>query len=74
MLNISAEREEESMEEDKNYRRKEFSYDSFSRSFTLPDNSLPEKINAKYENGVLHISLPKKDVTISKPAKQIKVA
>jgi HSP20 family protein len=74
VLNISAEKEEEKTEEDKNYKRREFSYDSFSRSFTLPENCVPDKIDAKYENGVLHLSLPKKEVTISKPAKQIKVA
>jgi HSP20 family protein len=74
VLSISSEKEEESKEEKKNYTRREYSYNSFSRSFTLPDNSLPDKINAKYENGVLHITLPKKEVTVSKPAKEIKVA
>lgn len=73
ILTISAEKKEEKTEEDKNYRRREFSYDSFSRSFTLPDNSMSDKIDAKYANGVLHLTLPKKEVTISKPAKQIKV-
>lgn len=74
VLNISAEKEEEKEEKDKNYRRREFSYDSFSRSFTLPENCMTDKIDAKYENGVLHVTLPKKEVTVSKPAKQIKVA
>jgi HSP20 family protein len=74
VLCISSEKEEESNEEKKNYTRREYSYNSFSRSFTLPDNSLPEKINAKYENGVLNITLPKKEVTVSKPAKEIKVS
>ena len=74
MLCISSEKEEESKEEKKNYTRREYSYNSFSRSFTLPDNSLPDKINAKYENGVLHITLPKKEVTVQKLAKEIKVS
>ena len=74
VLTISSEKEEETKEDGKNYRRREFSYNSFSRSFTLPDNSSPDKIDAKYDNGVLHVTLPKKEVTISKPAKQIKVA
>lgn len=74
VLTISAEKKEEKTEENKNYRRREFSYDSFSRSFTLPENSASEKMDAKYENGVLHLTLPKKEVTVSKPAKQIKVA
>jgi HSP20 family protein len=74
VLYISSEKEEESKEEKKNYTRREYSYNSFIRSFTLPDNSLPDKINAKYENGVLNITLPKKEVTVSKPAKQIKIS
>jgi HSP20 family protein len=74
VLCISSEKEEESKEEKKNYTRREYSYNSFSRSFTLPDNSLHDKINAKYENGVLNITLPKKEVTVSKPAKEIKVS
>ncbi len=74
ILSISAEKEEERKEEDSNYRRREFSYSSFSRSFTLPENSMPEKIDAKYENGILRLTLPKKDVSISKPMKQIKVS
>ncbi|MBK9637098.1 MAG: Hsp20/alpha crystallin family protein [Bacteroidetes bacterium] len=74
VLCISSEKEEESNEEKKNYTRKEYSYSSFSRSFTLPENSLPDKINAKYENGVLNITLPKKEISVSKPAKEIKVS
>jgi HSP20 family protein len=74
VLCISSEKEEESKEEKKNYTRREYSYSSFSRSFTLPDNSSPDKINAKYENGVLNITLPKNEVTVSKPTKEIKVS
>lgn len=74
VLCISSEKEEESKEEKKNYTRREYSFNSFSRSFSLPDNSLPDKINAKYENGVLNITLPKKEITVSKPAKKIKVS
>lgn len=73
ILSISAEREEEKSEEDKNYRRQEFSYHSFSRSFALPDNLLLDKIEATYTHGILHLTLPKKEVTISKPSTQIKV-
>jgi HSP20 family protein len=74
ILSISAEKEEEIKEDKKNFRRREFSYNSFCRSFALPENLVTDKIDAKYENGVLHLTLPKKEVTISKPAKQIKVA
>ena len=73
VLTISTEKEEEKKEERKNYRRREFSYRAFTRSFTLPDNSLPEKIDAKYDNGVLHLTLPKKEISVSKP-KEIKVS
>lgn len=73
ILSISAEKEEENKEDTGNYKRREFSYNSFCRSFTLPDNSLPEKIDAKYENGILRVSLPKKEITISKAPKEIEV-
>ena len=73
LLKISSEKEEETKEETKNFKRREFSYNAFSRAFTLPENSLPEKIDAKYENGILRITLPKKEVTISKAAKEIEV-
>lgn len=73
VLSISAEKEEEKKEEDKNFRRREFSYNSFCRSFTLPDNLVTGNIDAKYENGVLRLTLPKKEATILNPAKQIKV-
>ena len=74
VLTVSGEKEEEKEEERKNYRRKEFSYRSFSRSFNLPENSLPEKMEAKYDNGILTLSLPKKEVAISKQVKEIKVS
>jgi HSP20 family protein len=74
ILSISAEKEEKETDENVNYRRREFSYNYFSRSFTLPENSVPEKIDAKYEGGILRISIPKKEVTISKPVKEIKVS
>lgn len=74
MLTVSAEKEHESKTENKNYRSREFSYSSFYRSFVLPENLILDKIDAKYENGILKVILPKKEVTVSKPVKQIKVA
>lgn len=73
-LTISVEKEKEEKEEKKNYSRKEYSYNAFSRSFNLPDNLVPDKINAEYQNGILTLTLPKKEVTVSKPKKEIKVA
>jgi HSP20 family protein len=74
ILKISGERKEEKKEEKKNYKRREFSYDKFSRSFTMPDNSLPDKIDAKYENGVLNITIPKKEIAVTKAKKEITVS
>lgn len=55
MLTISCEKEEK----DERYTRKEYNYTSFSRSFTLPDEVIKDKIEAAYVDGVLHITLPK---------------
>lgn len=74
VLSISAEKEQEKDEDGKNFRRREFSYNAFSRSFVLPENLLDEKIDAKYENGILKLTLPKKEAKVEKPVKQIKVA
>lgn len=73
-LTISSEKEKESKEEKENYYRREFSYNGFSRSFQLPENSLPEKMEAKYENGVLKLTLPKKEIAKVNSKKEIKVA
>lgn len=62
ILTISSEekREDETVESRK-YTRKEFNYTQFKRAFSLPDTVDIEKISASYENGVLMISLPKKE-------------
>lgn len=74
VLSISSEKEQEKEEESKNYKRREFSYSCFSRSFQLPEDVLADKIDAKYENGILKLSVPKKEVSVSKPKKAIKVS
>jgi HSP20 family protein len=74
ILTINAEKEEEKNEENKRFTRKEFSYNSFSRSFTLPENVNSEKIDAKYTDGILKLSVPKKEETKALPKKEIKVA
>src|SRR5262245_32184906 len=53
MLTISSEKEESKEEKDKRFTRKEYSYSSFSRSFTLPEEVNKEQIEARYEEGVL---------------------
>ena len=73
MLNISAEKEEKKEEKKENYRKKEFSYSSIRRSFSLPENVVDEKIDAKYDNGILNVILPKKVIESTKPKKAISV-
>lgn len=72
-LVVSSEKKESKEQQNENYRIKEFSFRNFRRSFALPDNSIPEKISAQYENGILKLAIPKREVTVKKPAKEIKV-
>jgi HSP20 family protein len=75
-LTISSEKKEEKKEDKKDtYTRREFSYMSFQRSFTIPENLVDgEKIKATYNEGILHISLPKREEIKPKPARQIKIS
>jgi HSP20 family protein len=73
MLTISSEKEETKEEKEKKFTRKEYNYSSFSRSFTLPDEINKEKIDAKYENGILKIALPRKEEVKKITAKNIAV-
>ncbi len=61
MITISCEKEENKNEKEIKFTRKEYNYYSFSRSFTLPDEILKDKIEARYEDGVLKLFLPKKE-------------
>ena len=61
MLTISSEKEEKKEEKEERYTRKEYSYSSFERCFTLPDEVNNDKIEARYEDGLLKIVLPKKE-------------
>lgn len=75
ILTISAEKEEkhEDKAENGNYTRREFSYTSFSRSFTLPENANADKIDAQYKDGILNITIPKKEEKKQKSSKNIKI-
>jgi HSP20 family protein len=76
VLTISSERENKREEKDDSggYKRREFSYQSFQRSFTLPENKVDgDKIAARYVDGILQVTVPKKEGAKVKPAKQIEV-
>ncbi|NLF43930.1 MAG: Hsp20/alpha crystallin family protein [Bacteroidales bacterium] len=74
MLTISAEKEQNNEEKDLKYMRREFSYSSFKRSFSLPLTVDGEKIEAVHKDGVLLITLPKREEARPKPAKQIAIS
>lgn len=61
-LTLKGERKFEKEENNKGYHRLERSYGSFVRYFTLPDTVDPEKVRADYHNGVLTVTLPKKEI------------
>lgn len=63
ILTISSENKTENEEVDENgtFTRREFNYTSFSRSFTLPETVESEKIEATYEDGILNVTVPKKE-------------
>jgi HSP20 family protein len=73
ILTISCEKDETKEEKEKRYTRREYSYSSFSRSFTLPDEVNREKIDARYEDGLLKLSLPRKEEAKKFIAKQIAI-
>jgi len=74
VLTVSSEKEENTETDDNNYKRREFRYSSFNRSFSLPENIVDgEKVGAKYIDGVLHITLPKREEAKPKPVKTIKI-
>ena len=72
LLTISFEKKESTENKDYKTVRKEFSFKSFKRSFSLDDKVNAENIQAKYENGVLKLFLPKKDEVKATP-KQINI-
>jgi HSP20 family protein len=67
MLTVSFEKKEEAENKDYKTIRKEFSFKSFKRSFNLDDKINTAAIQAKYENGVLKLYLPKKEETAVAP-------
>ena len=76
VLTISSEKKEERKHEEKGrYTRREFSYQSFQRSFTIPETLVEgDKITAKYYDGLLCIHLPKKEEVKPKPTREISIS
>jgi len=70
LLTVTGERKEEKKEDSKRYHFSETSYGTFLRTFTLPTNVDAEKVEAKFENGVLNIAIAKTEVS---KARQINI-
>jgi len=73
ILTISSEIKNESEESSDGYKRKEFSYSSFSRSFQIPENINKDRIEANYKDGILSVALPKAEEK-NKISRQIKIS
>ena len=73
VLNISARHEEKDEDTNENFTRREFSYRSFRRSFTLPESVKDEDIQAKYEEGILRIMIPKKEEAKKEDTRKIEI-
>ena len=74
LLTISAKRESQHEESQDNYTRREFSYSTFERTFTLPEGVKQDEINANYQNGILHVTLPKTEEVKGKAPRTIKIS
>ena len=76
ILTIRSEKSDEKQEkEEGNYTRREFSYQSFLRTFNLPKEVVDaEKIQAKYSDGVLHLLIPKKEEAKQRPPRLIQIS
>jgi HSP20 family protein len=76
ILTISSERKHENEEkEGERFSRKEFSYQTFQRSFQLSKDAVDaDNIQAKYENGVLRLLIPKREEVKQKPSRLINIS
>lgn len=72
ILTVSAETSTESKDEKKDYTRREYNFNSFSRSFRLANHIKDSDIAAKYENGILYLTLPKVEGLVNE-SKEVKV-
>lgn len=75
LLTIASQKESNSETKEDNYTRREFSYQSFQRTFELPKQVVDEEsINARYDNGLLHITIPKREEAKRKAPRMIEIA
>lgn len=73
VLMISSQKQEEKEEKKDNYLRKEFNYQSFSRTFTLPETANENKIEANYKDGILQVIIGKKEGVQKRALKTIPI-
>ena len=73
VMTISTEKKESKKDQQANYLRREFNYESFKRSFQLPETIDQEGIQASHEAGILTVNLPKREEVVQKAPKQIEV-
>ena len=73
-LTISSEKEDKSEDKNEKTIRKEFRYSTFCRTFTLPETVENDKIRAKHKDGILFVTIPKKEIAKIKPARQIEIS
>lgn len=72
-LVVSLHKEEKQSEGNDKYLRREFSYTQFQQTLILPENADKEKIDAKWDNGVLNVIIPKKECSDEQNAKEIEI-
>jgi HSP20 family protein len=73
ILTIKVEKTQSEEQVEDNFVRREFNYSTFERSFQLPKTIDQEKIDATYDGGVLHLSLPKREEALEKPTREISI-
>lgn len=74
VLTISSESKSETSIEREEFKKKEFNYSSFCRSFYIPDNVNKEKIGANYKDGILTVTLPKMEEEKRNLSRQIAIS
>ena len=73
VLIISSDTDTQSNETETSFTRKEFGYHSFKRSFNIPDTIYVDRISATYKEGILTVSLPKKEEALPQPKKLVSI-